>query len=340
MRPTRTISISTLAFALTAQGSLLNKLLGNLNIQISACPEISINTSGNTAPGGKQQTQSSNPACPNYVPPGQAHIVNIDPSEQADLDQNSELSLLNPSPIMVSDAEKSVETTDEHKNLAPEAAAPQLETSSDMANSIEASISSMSIEYARTNQAPQAPVPQPDVTADPESQMPTPSYVLSPLSLMLPTPTNKEVLAEATVLTTASRAVDPRPTAVATTEPKKCAYHTQFPENTDVIIEGLPQIPSPSILPMQMPAISVPLWENPAWYQAAFPIQQQPQWQQPQLPQAEWEWFSTKTATLAPTISGEFFAKAAESTQTIYIPDGAEGVFFGTRNVGAFQFNS
>ncbi|KAJ2798427.1 hypothetical protein H4R20_004829 [Coemansia guatemalensis] len=335
MRPTLTTSIGALAFAFAAQGSLLGKLLGNLNVQISACPEISINTSGNTGPDGKPQTQSSNPACPNYVPPGQAHSDTTDSSEQADLDQSVESS------IMASNAEKSVAITDERSSRAPVAPAPQLETSSEMANSVEASISSTSIAYARTNQAPEAPVPQPDVTTGPESQTPSPSYVLSPLSLMLPTPTNRDILAEATVLTTASRAFDPKPTAVATAEPKKCAYHAQPAENTDVIIEGLPQTSSAIIMPMQIPAIPAPLWEDPAWYQAAMPAQQQLQWQpQPQQPQAEWEWFATQTATLVPTVSGEFFAKAAESTQTIYIPDGAEGVFFGTRNVGAFQFSS
>lgn len=46
-----------------SNGSLLSKLLGNLSIDISICPEISLSTSS-----GKPLPQSSHPGCPNYVP--------------------------------------------------------------------------------------------------------------------------------------------------------------------------------------------------------------------------------------------------------------------------------
>ncbi|KAJ1766532.1 hypothetical protein IW140_006194 [Coemansia sp. RSA 1813] len=54
-------------------GSLLSKLLGNIQLQLSVCPQLEINTSGEQGGGsnGKPVTQSSNPACPNYVPPEQ-----------------------------------------------------------------------------------------------------------------------------------------------------------------------------------------------------------------------------------------------------------------------------
>ncbi|KAJ2616852.1 hypothetical protein H4S08_000592 [Coemansia sp. RSA 1365] len=333
MKHTLSTSIGVLTLALAAQGSLLGKLLGNLNVQINACPEIVINASDDTALRGKPQPQSSNPACPNYVQPGQVHNDSLNSKSQSDLDQSVESSLPEPSPIIVSYAEKSTEIADERTNREPAAPMPQLEASSVVADML-----SMLVSYTRIDQASEIRALQPVATANPVFQTSTPSYALSPLSLILQTPTNRDILAEATVVATASRAFNPSPTTVAIAEPRKCAHHTQPPENTDVIIEGLPQTSSAFIMPMQMPAIPAPLQEDQAWYQAAMPTQQpqQPQPQQPQQPQPEWEWFATQTAAFVPLVSGEFFAKVAEITQTIYIPDGAEGVFFGTRNVGAF----
>ncbi|PIA16427.1 hypothetical protein COEREDRAFT_87126 [Coemansia reversa NRRL 1564] len=335
MKHTLSTSIGVLTLVLAAQGSLLGKLLGNLNVQINACPEIVLNASGDTASSGKPQPQSNNPACPNYVPPGQVHNDSLNFKEQTDLDQSGESSQPEPSLIMVSYAEESTAIADERTNRAPEAPVPQLEASSVVANSIGADMLSMLIAYTQIDQAPGLPMLQPAVTANPASQMSTPSYALSPLSFILPTPTNRDILAEATVITTASRAFESSPTVSTIAEPKKCADYTQPRENTDVIIEGLPQTSSAFIMPMQMPAIPAPLQEDQAWYQAAMPTQQ-PQQPQPQQPQLEWEWFATQTAAFVPPVSGEFLAKVAETTQTIHIPDGAEGVFFGTRNVGAF----
>ncbi|KAJ1801358.1 hypothetical protein LPJ59_000359 [Coemansia sp. RSA 2399] len=68
--PTLIACLSMLASA--AHGSLLSKLLGNIQLQLSVCPELVLNTGGNSQGAtGKAGTQSSNPACPNYVPPTQ-----------------------------------------------------------------------------------------------------------------------------------------------------------------------------------------------------------------------------------------------------------------------------
>ncbi|KAJ2400148.1 hypothetical protein GGI23_002220 [Coemansia sp. RSA 2559] len=66
--PTLIACLSMLASV--AHGSLLSKLLGNIQLQLSVCPELVLNTGGSShGANGKAATQSSNPACPNYVPP-------------------------------------------------------------------------------------------------------------------------------------------------------------------------------------------------------------------------------------------------------------------------------
>ncbi|KAJ2856289.1 hypothetical protein J3B02_001684 [Coemansia erecta] len=78
MRFTATISVATCALAITTNGSLLGNLLGNINLQINACPQIYLDTSGSNGAKGRPVFQSSNPACPNYIPPEQ--LVAVDPS--------------------------------------------------------------------------------------------------------------------------------------------------------------------------------------------------------------------------------------------------------------------
>ncbi|KAJ2741939.1 hypothetical protein GGI20_004827 [Coemansia sp. BCRC 34301] len=59
------------ALSLVAHGGLLSKLLGDVSIEINACPQIAIDLSGSTAQDTQPVFQSVNPACPNYIPPSE-----------------------------------------------------------------------------------------------------------------------------------------------------------------------------------------------------------------------------------------------------------------------------
>ncbi|KAJ2816729.1 hypothetical protein FBU31_006474 [Coemansia sp. 'formosensis'] len=67
------ISISLVGCALSyvVQGGLLNKLLGDIHLEINACPQIELILGGHSAPNEQPVFQSTNPACPNYVPPNE-----------------------------------------------------------------------------------------------------------------------------------------------------------------------------------------------------------------------------------------------------------------------------
>ncbi|KAJ2177921.1 hypothetical protein EV181_006379, partial [Coemansia sp. RSA 532] len=265
-----------------AQGSLLGKLLGNLNIQISACPELSAGTLGKSASGDKVQTQSSNPACPNYVPPGGLPVENISSSSEESKWQ-------------------------EYSSIA--------------SSGIDTILSATSSPSAVIPIAPAQPAPLVEVLADPAPLSSSPAYKLSHFPVLLPTPTNKDLLAE-------SMLAEPLlMTSASSLHPTKCSYLAQAPENTAVIVQGLPIAPNqPAALPA-MPAD--PVWANPNWNQAAPPLQQ---------PATDWSLFTAQmapNAPAAPTMPGQFVAHATASTVTINIPDGAQGVVFETRNIGA-----
>ncbi|KAJ2356329.1 hypothetical protein IWW50_005543 [Coemansia erecta] len=308
MKYTLSASICVLAFASAAQGSLLSKLLGNLNVQISACPELSIGTSGKTVPGGKAQTQSSNPACPNYVPPGA---------------------------VQAEDSSSSSEASESQEN------------SSIASDGIDAAQSSpaWSLTFSDAHIAPALPVPSAEMPTDPTPPASSPAYRLSPIPELLPTPTNKDLLADKVL-------VEPLQTMATSSQRRpKCSHLAQTPENADVIIQGLPVasniLPAPpamQVIPatpaMQaMPATpAMPVMPaNPEWAEWTEII-----WDQaapPQQPAAEWARFTAPMAPPAPTVAGQFVAQAAANTITFSIPDGANGVVFETRNVGAYQFS-
>ncbi|KAJ2055964.1 hypothetical protein GGI17_006441 [Coemansia sp. S146] len=67
------VSISLVGCALSyaVQGGLLSKLLGNVHLEINACPQVVIDLSGKSAQNAQPAFQSTNPACPNYVPPNE-----------------------------------------------------------------------------------------------------------------------------------------------------------------------------------------------------------------------------------------------------------------------------
>ncbi|KAJ2847381.1 hypothetical protein IWW36_003882 [Coemansia brasiliensis] len=280
MKHILSISIGALAFILAAQGSLLGKLLGNLNIQISACPEISIDTTGKSTQGGKPKTQSSNPACPNYVPPGAVH------SESND--------------SLVSTRESE---SQEHLDVA--------------SSGIDNLHSSQPPTGAPASTAPIAPALPDILPADPAPTS-SPAYHLSPLVAPLSSPTNKALDAENEIAT-------PLLASSTTVRPTKCNYVGQVPSPTGVIVEGLPVPTNEPALPQAVPAVPA-VWADPYWYPEAIPTQQRLD---------EWAWFNMEAA---PTMAGQFFTEATASTVTVNIPDGAQGVFFGTRNVGAYQF--
>ncbi|KAJ2300978.1 hypothetical protein H4R23_006818, partial [Coemansia sp. Cherry 401B] len=145
---------------------------------------------------------------------------------------------------------------------------------------------------------------------------------LSPLLDILPTPTNKDLLAE-------NEIIEPLLISSVVDQPAKCVYKAQTPEITDVIVQGLPTASGIPATPLAMPAI--PGWADPYWYQPVAPTQP---------PAAEWTWIAEPAAPAAPTVAGDLFTKATATRVTINIPDGADGVFFGTRNVGAYQFSN
>ncbi|KAJ2700591.1 hypothetical protein H4R19_005462, partial [Coemansia spiralis] len=219
------------------------------------------------------KTQSTNPACPNYVPPGQA---------------NSDTSAI-PAPQGYFDSGAPADT---RATLVP---------------------------------VPMPAAPEPATNVQPVS---SPAYQLEPLPALLPTPTNGAVLAASEVKQPAAAA--PAPVLGV---PAKCTYATQAPLRTDVIIQGLPPIssvvavstamalPEPTQMraPVPAPAVPVPVWDKVNWYQASAP---------------------PRAALPAPAAADMVFATTIESTQTFYIPEGADGVFFGTRNVGAYQFGA
>ncbi|KAJ2632011.1 hypothetical protein H4R22_001584 [Coemansia sp. RSA 1290] len=281
MKHVLSASIGTLAFILAAQGSLLGKLLGNLNIQISACPEISIDTSGKSTQGGKPKTQSSNPACPNYVPPGDVH-------SESSGSPNSTIESV----------------SQEHLDVA-----------SSGIDSLPPSHLSTAIAASTVPIAPALPAVLPD---DPAPTL-FPAYHLSPLVAPFSSSTNK-------ALDAANEIAVPLVSSIPV-RPDKCNYMAQAPTSTGVIVEGLPVPTNEPALPQAVPAIPAE-WVDPYWYPAAVPTQQRLN---------EWAWFNMEAA---PTMTGQFFTEAAASTVTVNIPDGAQGVFFGTRNVGAYQFAS
>ncbi|KAJ2449839.1 hypothetical protein EV183_004652 [Coemansia sp. RSA 2336] len=281
MKHVLSTSIGTLAFILAAQGSLLGKLLGNLNIQISACPEISIDTSGKSAQGSKPKTQSSNPACPNYVPPGAVHS----------------------------------ESSDSPDLLIESASQEPMDVASSGIDSLHSSRLSSVIAESTVPIAPALPGVQP---ADPAPTS-SPVYHLSPLAAPSSSPTNKALDAANEMNAPLASSTPVRPT--------KCNYVAQTPTSTGVIVEGLPVPTNEPALPQAVPAVPAE-WVDPYWYPAAVPTQQRLN---------EWAWFNVEAA---PTMTGQFFTEAVASTVTMNIPDGAQGVFFGTRNVGAYQFAS
>ncbi|KAJ2160656.1 hypothetical protein GGF46_002085 [Coemansia sp. RSA 552] len=308
MKRTLSVSVGMLALAAATQGSLLSKLLGNLNIQISACPDLSLGTS--SSKDDKPTKQSSNPACPNYVPPSKLF------SEESNLEESSDAESQDPSDVALYGIDSSV-----------------------------------GIAGGRTAQVPALP-------AAPETTMP--AYQLSPLPPPLPTPTNRDLLAEATVRSS-NPGEQPAPMATMTptaepmATPSKCVYMAQ---NPSVIIDGLPFLSSAQQALATRPAAPAP-WDGANWYQGA------PAPAAPQPPAAEWAWFTagqpapaipapimpapaipapimpapTPLAPVpaAPAENG-VFTGATQGTVTFHIPDGAEGVFFGTRNVGAYNF--
>ncbi|KAJ2694374.1 hypothetical protein H4218_005637 [Coemansia sp. IMI 209128] len=75
------ISVSLVGYALSyiAQGGLLNELLGDIDIEINVCPQIALNLGGSGAQDSSPVFQSTNPACPNYVPPSEFIDIWSDP---------------------------------------------------------------------------------------------------------------------------------------------------------------------------------------------------------------------------------------------------------------------
>ncbi|KAJ2910842.1 hypothetical protein GGI21_000453 [Coemansia aciculifera] len=71
MKDIVSISLVGCALSLVARGGLLNKLLGDVSIEINACPQLAIDLSGNPSQDSPPVFQSSNPACPNYLPPSE-----------------------------------------------------------------------------------------------------------------------------------------------------------------------------------------------------------------------------------------------------------------------------
>ncbi|KAJ2729384.1 hypothetical protein IW152_005640 [Coemansia sp. BCRC 34962] len=67
------VSVSLVGYALSyiAQGGLLNELLGDIDLEISICPQLALNIGGKSAQDSSPVFQSTNPACPNYVPPSE-----------------------------------------------------------------------------------------------------------------------------------------------------------------------------------------------------------------------------------------------------------------------------
>ncbi|KAI9500812.1 hypothetical protein BX070DRAFT_229930 [Coemansia spiralis] len=82
MRITVSTPIATYAMLAAAQGSLLSKLLGDIELQLNLCPELVIDIGHHRSSGqnAKPVTQSTNPACPNYVPPDLASLNKEQPS--------------------------------------------------------------------------------------------------------------------------------------------------------------------------------------------------------------------------------------------------------------------
>ncbi|KAJ2457205.1 hypothetical protein GGF42_002824 [Coemansia sp. RSA 2424] len=82
MKHSVSISLVVCALSLVVHGGLLNKLLGDVNVEINACPQIAIYLKGNPAQDAQPVFQSTNPACPNYVPP--SDLVDAAPAVQND----------------------------------------------------------------------------------------------------------------------------------------------------------------------------------------------------------------------------------------------------------------
>ncbi|KAJ1919942.1 hypothetical protein GGI16_003052 [Coemansia sp. S142-1] len=78
------VSISLVGCALSyaVQGGLLSNLLGNVHLEINACPHLVIDLSGNSARDAQPVFQSTNPACPNYVPPNEIVDSGPEPNMQ------------------------------------------------------------------------------------------------------------------------------------------------------------------------------------------------------------------------------------------------------------------
>ncbi|KAI7831866.1 hypothetical protein BX661DRAFT_179417, partial [Kickxella alabastrina] len=105
MRLTTIITIATCVLAMPGQGSLLGSLLGKVDLEIAICPQLDLSFSRKGSAGTKPASQSSNPACPKYVPPAQPLV-------------NNPASASNPSTASISQSSIKLHLA-EYKNVSP-----------------------------------------------------------------------------------------------------------------------------------------------------------------------------------------------------------------------------
>ncbi|KAJ2401201.1 hypothetical protein GGI23_001554 [Coemansia sp. RSA 2559] len=297
--PTLIACLSMLASV--AHGSLLSKLLGNIQLQLSVCPEIVLNTGGSShGANGKAATQSSNPACPNYVPPS---AQQQQPAVEVEEEESS---------VVASLAEQSIAAYNE-----PTVAASSAFPSPTVAASSAFPSPTVAASSAFPSPTTKGTGKLVDIPQQPAAQSSAPSAVYSTVAVdKFPRPT-QETASQVLAQKTQRQPALPTPTAQ---EKVKCVWVTHTIDLGNIPAQALGQQP----LWNEWPAPTVP----PAAIQPAAEA----------VPVTSWLQVNQGMAPAMGLPPGGANQIDEATTRTVLLPDGQQQVIVESRNAGFYEY--